>query len=212
MSHCDRAFLQRRFPTITTVCEEAGIDIAEQPIPVAPAAHYACGGIRVNENGATSAIGLSAVGEVACTGLHGANRLASNSLLEAAVFAERLVHGLCRANLTAPKAEQLGGLSERGFQSATDVRLPAAAQVALADLQASMWQHVSIARDADGLKVAIEDAQRLMHIVQRQIDEVGLSRVLAETRNIAIVAEGIAQSALERKESVGLHYRSDSSR
>jgi L-aspartate oxidase len=196
-------FLRGRFPNIFGHCESLGINIARQPIPVVPAAHYQCGGVMVNPDGATSLAGLYAVGEVACTGLHGANRLASNSLLEALVLAHR-------------SSVAIGGLLP-GIRPVAD--LPAWEEGEASDpdelvivthnwkeIRQIMWDYVGIVRTDKRL----ERAARRLDILLREIHEYywnfKVTSDLLELRNLALVSWLIVQSAMKRKESRGLHY------
>ncbi|MGH6778981.1 MAG: L-aspartate oxidase [Bradyrhizobium sp.] len=178
-----------RFPTVYASCRAAGLDPAKDPIPVAPAAHYHMGGIAVDARGRTSIKGLWAGGEVSSTGAHGANRLASNSLLEAVVFAARI-------------AEDIGGGTTR-----PPVRLPAEAPVprncampALSEtnLRAMMTSHVGVIREGDGLAEAV----RALASLERDTGNIAL-------RNMATAALLVTASAFSRRESRGAHYRSD---
>ncbi|MBO0345964.1 L-aspartate oxidase [Roseibium sp. CAU 1637] len=183
-----------RFPTVYAACIEAGIDPATQPIPIAPAEHYHMGGVLTDANGRTSLDGLWAAGEVASTGAHGANRLASNSLLEAVVFAARIaedIQGLMPTPRSAFWAEQD---KEPGLPSQrnTDERQ------AISDLRQTMNRNVGVERDADGLRQALVDIAAA---------EAKCSRV--SIRNMMISARIIAASALKREESRGGHFRSD---
>ncbi|WP_417694957.1 L-aspartate oxidase [Roseibium sp.] len=183
-----------RFPTVYAACIEARIDPATQPIPIAPAEHYHMGGVLTDANGRTSLDGLWAAGEVASTGAHGANRLASNSLLEAVVFAARIaedIQGLMPTPRSAFWAEQD---KEPGLPSQrnTDERQ------AISDLRQTMNRNVGVERDADGLRQALVDIAAA---------EAKCSRV--SIRNMMISARIIAASALKREESRGGHFRSD---
>ena len=183
------AHFAEKFPTVYASCMAAGIDPAKQPIPVAPAAHYHMGGISVDTHGRTSLKGLWAGGEVSCTGAHGANRLASNSLLEAVVYAARI-------------AEDIGGST-----IAAAARLPAAATgqrncampaLSEASLRAMMTSHVGVIRDGDRLAEAV----RSFAAIERDTGNIAL-------RNMATTALLVAASAWTRRESRGAHYRSD---
>jgi L-aspartate oxidase len=178
-----------KFPTVHASCISAGIDPATQPIPVAPAAHYHMGGIAVDARGRTSLNGLWAGGEVSCTGAHGANRLASNSLLEAVVFAARI-------------AEDIGGQSfatpGRRLASATPSRNSPMPPLAEANLRATMTSHVGVIRDRDRLAEAV----RSFAAAERVTGNIAL-------RNMATTALLVAASAWARRESRGAHYRLD---
>jgi len=188
-----------RFPTIHAACLKRGIDITQDLIPVAPAAHYIMGGVKTDTEGRTNVPGLYAVGEVACTGIHGANRLASNSLLEGLVFGHR-ISALLRADL--PPLPPTGHIS--GWRSA-----PAIPDRPLnwlwAEIQQLMWDNVGILREAAGLQAAIS---RLTAIV-RSLSGALQTKEGYQVANLATVALLVAQAALERTESRGGHYRSD---
>ncbi|MDR1146165.1 MAG: L-aspartate oxidase [Verrucomicrobiales bacterium] len=196
-------FLRERFPNIFGYCESLGINIARQPIPVVPAAHYQCGGVLVNPSGATALAGLYAVGEVACTGLHGANRLASNSLLEALVLAHRSAVaigdslGAIRAEVNVPEWEE-------GEASDPDELVIVTHN--WKEIRQIMWDYVGIVRTDKRL----ERAGRRLEILLREIHEYywnfKVTSDLLELRNLALVSWLIVQSAMRRKESRGLHY------
>ena len=184
-----------RFPTIAATCRRHGIDITREPIPVAPAAHYTIGGIRTDLDGRTTVPGLMACGEVASTRIHGANRLASNSLLEGAVFGRRAADAALRLRGEAPIPGRSLTLPER---------LPAesiASDPDLATLRQAMWRGAGIEREAVGLATAAELARDLR------------SRAAADHRTdlarAALVAQLACESALFREESRGAHRRRD---
>jgi L-aspartate oxidase len=182
----------QRFPGVTEYCRSAGIDPARELIPVAPAAHYHMGGVATDANGRTSLAGLWAAGEVAATGAHGANRLASNSLLEAVVYAARV-------------AEDIGRLpiSQKSDPSAEAPRVvtpgPAAHPACEQALRQLMSSHVGVVRDRDGLAYALSEIARLEREWTR----------MPQLRNMATAALLVTAAALRRKESRGGHYRSD---
>src|SRR5689334_20639232 len=182
-----------RFPGIFSLCEARGIDPRKDLIPVTPAAHYMMGGVVTDLRGRSSAPRLYAVGEVARTGVHGANRLASNSLLEGLVFAERVARDLANVaplkSVPASKQWRVPPLADRG-----------AAHVAAERIRSVMWQHVAITRTAKGLRTALAE---LTEIEQR------LPAGATEETNLVQTARLITEAALLRKESRGGHYRSD---
>jgi L-aspartate oxidase len=186
------AFLAERFPGITKVVEEHGFDWGTQPIPVTPAAHYWMGGIRTDDDGRTTLPGLLAVGEVSCTGVHGANRLASNSLLESLVFAWRAAAALDEpwVALDVPYEAITGGPSTDG-----------ATILDRADLQKLMWDDAGLYRDAKGLEHAAATLDSWVAL--------GDSVESREDANLLDLARLVVRAALEREESRGAHYRSD---
>ena len=204
ISHQPVEFLQEHFPTIYARCMELGIDISKQPIPVVPAVHFTCGGIVTDLAGRTDVPGLYAVGETACTGLHGANRLASNSLLECLV-----VGRACAREIAAvPKADtpKLPVWDESRVTNADE-------EVVIAhnwdELRRFMWNYVGIVRTTKRL----ERAQHRIKLLKEEIDEYyrnfRITHDLLELRNLVEVANLIVRSALSRHESRGLHFSRD---
>ena len=204
ISHKGGDFVREHFPTIHARCLEFGIDIAKEPIPVVPAAHYSCGGLRVDLAGRTHLPGLYALGEVACTGLHGANRLASNSLLECVVFAESATD-----DILASDPAPLPALPDWDESRVTD----ADEEVVIAhnwdELRRSMWSYVGIVRTTKRL----ERARHRIELLEEEIEEFystfRVSNDLIELRNLVVTAHLIVRSALARRESRGLHYSLD---
>jgi L-aspartate oxidase len=194
--------IRRRFPTIMDACAGQGIDILREPVPVVPAAHYACGGVLTDRDGRTGLDGLFAAGEVACTGVHGANRLASNSLLEAVVFSHRAAQAV-RAELDAPRLEPrpapvgepgVAGDEWRAVQN---------------DLRTLMWADCGIVRSDARLDEALEQVAALRDRAHRLFAAGPVDTDLAETRNLCDVALLMVRSARLRKESRGLHFNVD---
>ncbi|ACQ81020.1 L-aspartate oxidase [Beutenbergia cavernae DSM 12333] len=191
-------FLARRFPTIVAACAARGLDLARDPVPVTPAAHYWMGGVRTDVDGRTSLPGLWAVGEVACTGVHGANRLASNSLLEGAVFARRAVR-----SLTRPAAREAGGPAWSAPSPIVLDDAADAAPFARDELHTLMWAHAGLQRDAEGLALA---ATALAGLATPD----AVDSASAEDRNLLTCARALVAAAQERTASVGAHHRTDS--
>ena len=199
-------FLRQRFPSITAACADHGFDFAREPVPVTPAAHYWMGGIRTDDRGRSSIAGLFAIGEAATTGVHGANRLASNSLLEGLVFAAR-----CAAVLGEEWPRDVGAGGLPGFVSdgaSFDGNVGSGAHGPLdrAALQALMWAHVGLERDEAGLH---EAAESIRSLDQRAGMPDDLAIADRETANLGEIARVIVAAARVRRESRGAHYRTD---
>lgn len=204
----DKAKLAERFPTISKKCLEHGIDISKDFIPVAPAAHYFMGGIRTDVEGRTSINGLFAIGEVSSTGLHGGNRLASNSLLECVVCAYEVADFLKTQNLDAPKSidANIKSIIDQYSEEDEDVE-PIDTDVFKAELKDIMWNYCGILRDEKSLITALEklDELKLKFPRTRKCQ----TKAEYEFKNMLTVARMIVVSALGRKESRGAHYRLD---
>ena len=199
-------FIRSHFPTITEKCQEFGVDITKEPIPVVPAAHYQCGGVQTDNTGASSLMGLYAIGEVACTGLHGANRLASNSLLEAVVLAHRAAERL--VNWRPPAAPASLILPEWTSGDAHDVD-ELVVIYHWDEIRRLMWDYVGIVRTDKRLLRAAARLRNLAAEVQEFYWDFKVTSELLELRNLVTVASLIVDSALLRKESRGLHYTLD---
>ena len=205
ITHRDADFIRERFPNIHGKCLQYGLDITTQPIPVVPAAHYMCGGVATDLNGRTDIQYLYAVGETACTGLHGANRLASNSLLEALVYADK-------AAIASVKEFEAAGENTCVELAPWDETNTLDSDEAIMvtqnwdEIRRLMWNYVGIVRSDKRL----HRAQRRIEMIQHEIEEYywdfKITSDLIELRNLATVAELIIKSALMRKESRGLHY------
>jgi L-aspartate oxidase len=205
LDHLDARFVRERFPAIAAVCEQLGLDLARDRIPVGPAAHYVMGGVETDLHGRTSVPGLFAAGEVACTRVHGANRLASNSLLEGLVFGARagraMRQPLASAMLPAPVFRPLALDGQRS--------LPAdpLGEASIRDL---MWRSAGLFRDGDGLRQAVQLLDEAHRDLQPALAAGTVSAVEDWRRaNLLTVARLIARGALRRLESRGAHFRAD---
>ena len=200
-----REFLQERFPTIFNKCLSLGIDISKQPIPVVPAAHYQCGGVRTDIHGRTTIENLFALGETACTGLHGGNRLASNSLLEAIVYAEN-VFRYCECNWNSIGKEREKKLYDCHKNNKEEIDEEILINHNWDIIRRIMWNYVGIVRKKSRLLVA----QQRIAEVRSEIDEILRKFTntpnMIELRNISLVASLIIDASLARTESKGLHY------
>ncbi len=208
LAHLDPDFVNRRFPTIGATCRRAGFDLARDLIPVGPAAHYLMGGVETDLDGRTSIPGLFAAGEVACTRVHGANRLASNSLLEGLVFGARA--GLAMKSPDAPAALPPPVL--RSLSSAVDLlpRTDRPTSITEADVRVLMWQSVGLFRDRDGLQRAVALLDEANRRVEGQLDAGQIVNPDGwRHASVVTVAYLIARAALRREESRGGHFRTD---
>jgi L-aspartate oxidase len=208
ISHKPASFVRERFPNIYGECLKFGIDITAQPIPVVPAAHYMCGGITTDLHGRTTLPGLWAIGECACTGLHGANRLASNSLLEGLVFGHRAALKLA-SQIEELRSAPLPSVPEWTIGAAAPSDEAVVVTHNWAELRQLMWNYVGIVR-SDG---RLRRAARRIAVLEEEIRDYYwrylITRDLLELRNITTVAELIVSCASSRRESRGLHFTID---
>jgi L-aspartate oxidase len=204
ISHQPLAFIQEHFPNIYARCLELGIDISRAPIPVVPAAHYTCGGVLADLQGRTDLAGLYAIGEAACSGLHGANRLASNSLVECMVFARAASHAI--ENTTAEPLPPLPGWDD---SRVTDADESVVISHNWDELRRFMWDYVGIVRTNKRLERAAHRIALLQDEINEFYANFHVSRDLLELRNLVQVADLIVQSARARHESRGLHFSRD---
>ncbi len=206
ISHRPAAWVRRRFPNIAERLRHWGFDLGREPIPVVPAAHYMCGGVRATLGGRTPIAGLFALGETACTGLHGANRLASNSLLEALVGPRHAVAGLRRRLAEAGRAPRVAAWSTHGTH-------PPLERVVFDhnwdSVRRVMWDLVGIVRTDQRLSVARRRLQLLRDEIEHDYDTLRLTPDLVELRNISLVGALIVECAVRRRESRGLHFNLD---
>lgn len=206
ISHKPAEFVISHFPTIHAECLKWGIDITAEPIPVVPAAHYTCGGVLTDLAGRTDVDGLYAVGEVACTGLHGANRMASNSLLECLVYGQAAARDIAVRLPDLPDPPALAPWDESCVTDSDE-------EVVVAhnwdELRRFMWDYVGIVRSTKRLERAKHRVRLLLEEIAEYYGSFRVTNDLLELRNLAMVADLIVRSALQRRESRGLHYTID---
>jgi L-aspartate oxidase len=205
LTHLGKEYLKKRFPRIYLTCLQYNIDITKELVPVSPAAHYVMGGVKTDTGGATNIKGLYAAGEVACTGVHGANRLASNSLLEGLVFGARAG----KAALDTPVSKEQLKLSSREITHPSSLTtqhssIPDHEEIRH-ELRKVMWERVGIIRCGESLSHAKERLAGWSYIQEKT----PLTKRELELKNMLVVAQLITEAALLREDSVGAHYRSD---
>ncbi len=208
ISQRDAAFVKKRFPTIYKRCLLRGIDITKEAIPVVPAAHYMCGGVKTDTEGRTSIPGLFALGESACTGLHGGNRLASNSLLEAVVYADRAAKYCAKI---WPMIKDGQSIAVDAWQSgdANDLEEEILINHNWDAIRRVMWNYVGIVRSLKRLELAKVRMEAIFKEIDQHYHDYHITPNMVELRNIALISLLIIQSAQQRKESRGLHYLID---
>ncbi|MFK7733441.1 MAG: L-aspartate oxidase [Pseudomonadales bacterium] len=206
ITHKPKEFIADHFPTVMEGCARFGLDITSEPIPVVPAAHYSCGGVMIDQNGRTDLENLYAIGETTFTGLHGANRMASNSLLECIVYAKSACHHIESLWDAVDTPAMPNAWDE---SQVTDSDEDVVISHNWDELRRFMWDYVGIVRTDKRLQRALNRADLLLAEIAEYYSNYKVSSDLIELRNLAQVAELIIRSALQRKESRGLHYTLD---
>jgi L-aspartate oxidase len=205
ISHKPAAFIRSHFPTIYARCKKFGIDLTKDRVPVVPAAHYTCGGVMTDLHGRTDIENLYAIGETAFTGLHGANRMASNSLLECLVFARATAQHIIK-NKNPSKWDTIQAWDESQVTNSDE-------EVVVShnweELRRFMWDYVGIVRTDKRLQRAKRRVDLLLLEIEEYYGNFHVTPDLLELRNLAVVADLIIRSAMQRKESRGLHYTLD---
>lgn len=211
-SHMDAKAIRTRFPNIYAKCRQVGINITKEPIPVVPAAHYFCGGVLVDEWGMSNIQNLYAIGEISCTGLHGANRLASSSLLEGLVWGDRAARQISKyleqkPQTNLPWRDIVPAWDESGLTAEADSSL---IQGDMQIIQNIMWHYVGLARSDERLSRAIRELRHMWNEIETFYRSTKLSDGLIGLRNAVEVSMIVAQAALHNRQSRGCHYREDS--
>ncbi|MEQ1723994.1 MAG: FAD-binding protein, partial [Pseudobdellovibrio sp.] len=210
ITHKPTEFLKSHFPNIFAKCLEFGIDMSKQPIPVVPAAHYLCGGVVTDINGQTDLLGLFAIGETACTGFHGANRLASNSLLECLTMAHNCA-GFLQKNWTEIESKTTISMEPKAWAKPenTDSDEMIVISHMWEEIRRLMWNYVGIVRSTKRLERAKHRLKNIKSEVKEYYSNMKVHSDIIELRNIAIVADLTVECALRRHESRGIHYSLD---
>ncbi|TEW45468.1 L-aspartate oxidase [Psychromonas algicola] len=208
ISHQPKEFIIKHFPTIYQRCLALGLDIAKEPMPIVPAAHYTCGGVMIDHHGQTDIDGLYAIGEVTYTGLHGANRLASNSLLECIVYAHASAKDIAH-RISSHKQRKFPNIPDWDESKVENSDEQVVIQHNWHELRLFMWDYVGIVRTDKRLQRALSRVELLQHEITEYYSNFKVSNNLLELRNLVQVAELIIKSAISRKESRGLHYNLD---
>ncbi|MGJ8580699.1 MAG: L-aspartate oxidase [Psychromonas sp.] len=208
ISHKPKDFIIKHFPTIYQRCLSLGLDIAKQPMPIVPAAHYTCGGVMIDHHGQTDIDGLYAIGEVTYTGLHGANRLASNSLLECIVYAHACAKDIIN-RIPFYKQRKFAKIPDWDDSQVENSDEQVVIQHNWHELRLFMWDYVGIVRTDKRLQRALSRIELLQHEITEYYSNFKVGNNLLELRNLVQVAELIIKSAIQRKESRGLHYNLD---
>jgi L-aspartate oxidase len=201
----DASFIRERFPQLVATCEQYGIDATSEPIPVVPAAHYFCGGVLVDEWGRSNLAGLYAIGEVSCTGLHGANRLASTSLLEGLVWGDRAARHIASRRRDPIDDARVPGWVYRGEQEPD----PGLIEGDMTTIRNTMWHYVGLVRTEDRLARAQRDLRHLWHEIEEFYRATRLNDQLIGLRNAVQVARMVTFAAYRNPTSRGAHYRAD---
>lgn len=209
ISHRDKAFIEKHFPAINQRCLELGLDMSQDPLPVVPAAHYTCGGVVTDLAGRTDIAGVYAIGECAFTGLHGANRMASNSLLECIVYASAAAQDITADLENASIAPTMPDLPPWDESRVTDSDEEVVVAHNWQEIRRFMWDYVGIVRTTKRLERALHRVELLRREIHDYYGSFRVTPGLLELRNLAQVAELIIRSALARRESRGLHYTRD---